>query len=120
MREVALAAEEEHGLLTRRLPVRQVRSLQIDSRAGCRSGCNGADEATVFLEPKDAGDSEVIVQLLEVHVAIKCSVCMQISSASGFDTVRDGNFPHAELVLRALMPASPCMSLMCRRMFPSC
>jgi hypothetical protein len=27
---------------------------------------------------------------------------MQMSSASGFDTVRDGNFPHAELILRAL------------------
>ena len=54
--------------------MREVCSLQIDRCTGCGSRCNGAYEAAVFLETKDTGDSEVIVQLFKVHGAIKCSV----------------------------------------------
>src|ERR1700679_1174718 len=60
--------EEEHGLCTGRLPLGEVRALEVElGRAG---GCGdvGAEEALLVLgEGEDAGDGEVVGEGLEVH-----------------------------------------------------
>jgi hypothetical protein len=54
--------------------VGKVRSLHVNGCAGGGRGDDGAGEAVVFFEMENAGDGKVIVQLLDIHVALKCSV----------------------------------------------
>jgi len=60
--------EEEHGVLAGGLPLREVCSLQVElGRAGGR-GDVGAEEAVLVLgESEDAGDRELVGEILEIH-----------------------------------------------------
>ena len=60
--------EEENGLLSGGLPLRDLRALEIE--LGCAGGRGdvGADEALLVLgEGEDAGDSELVGECLEIN-----------------------------------------------------